>query len=131
MASSNVPKGDVTEDGCRLRTTLTRALPLPNTSTLIKQIQSSIDERITELKDHIGMAIDERIKIVRNSASYASKVRNDIQDLNNQSSPSAPDDVQSFRSIMMNARNEDLAEKRDKKMRSTNIIIHGQKESTK
>ena len=112
-------------------TTLTRALPLPNTSTLIQQIQRSIDERFTELKDHIGMAIDERIKIVRNSASYASKVRNDIQDLNNQSSSSAPEDVQSFRSIMMNARNEDLAEKRDKKMRSTNIIIHGPKESTK
>ena len=32
---------------------------------------------------------------------------------------------------MMSARNEELAEKRDKKVRCTNIIIHGLKESSR
>ena len=110
---------------------LTQSPSLPNTTTLIQQIKSSIDERFAELKDHIGLAIDERTKNVRTDASYASKVGNNLRSLNNQSSSNVPDDVQSFRSIVMNARNEDLAEKRDKKLRSTNIIIHGLKASTK
>ena len=108
-------------------TKLTRSLPLPNTSTLIQQIQSSIDERFAELKDYIGLSIDERIKNVSTDASYASKVENNIQTLKDQSSPSVSAGVQSFRSIIMSARNEDLAEKRDKKLRCTNIIIHGLK----
>ena len=38
--------------------------------------------------------------------------------------------VEDFRSLMMSTRNEELAELRDKKERSCNIIIHGKEEST-
>ena len=53
---------------------------------------------------------------------------NTVKDL---SSSSADPGVQNFRSIMMSARNEELAKKRDKKVRCTNIIIHGLKESSR
>ena len=113
-------------------TNIARSLPLPNTSTLIQQIQSSINERFAELKDYIGQSIDERIKNVSTDANtYASKVANNMKTVKDLSSSSADPGVQNFRSIMMSARNEELAEKRDKKVRCTNIIIHGLKESSR
>ena len=78
---------------------------MSNTSTLIQQIKSSINERFAELKDNIGQSIGERIKNV-STDTYASKVAYTIKTVKDLSSSSTDPGVQNFSSIMMSARNE-------------------------
>ena len=38
-----------------------RALPIPNYSTLVQEVQSSIDERFAKMQEAIGILIEEKL----------------------------------------------------------------------
>ena len=117
-ADTLTPKPDADDKGSEARKK--RVLPVPNPVAVIEGLQSTIIENI---KDVIGSLIDEKLqnKLCPSSTtdaqpSYASAV-------------GKTDQVHNFREIMAAAKNEDLAEEREKNYRLSNLIIHGMEES--
>ena len=102
-----------------------------NVEALFQELQKTFDKKISDLKEFLQVSVDEKFKQQnqeKDKQTYASTASAGIQGVPAQQKQN---DVQSFREIMMNARNEELAEERDKKIRSANIVIHGLKETTK
>ena len=106
------------------------AQTLPASQTeVFEGLQTSL---VDKLKDVMGTLIDEKLnekfmkmdelRVKRNDAetaqpqSYASAISKDHQ-------------VQNFRNVVAAAKNEDLAEEREKSLRQNNIIIHGCEEA--
>ena len=90
---------------------------------MLEEIKSILESRLTEMEKSITKSVEEKIKSAKlETESYASKAA-EI------SEKTSKPGVLDFREIMMNTRNEELAEERDKRLRSKNIIIHGRAES--
>ena len=97
-----------------------RSLPIPNVSDLVQQI----DERFSNMQEALGKYIEEKIEkklhvgneSVAAPKSYANAVTKE-------------DQAQNFREIVAAAKNEELAEEREKNLRLNNIIIHGFEET--
>ena len=104
--------------------------------SLVERIENSFNERFAAMQANLVEIIDEKISNVNsnsssipiNQKSYASTTAGNSETSNKQHQkiPS----VQNFRSLMMSARNEELAEEKDKKERMCNIIIHGKGEDS-
>ena len=96
-------------------------------STIINLMETKLNE-ITKQNEDKFIAINNKQNV---ESSYATALggkdggRPDVSVTNNQFTPT----VANFRSIMMSTKNEELAEQKDKEMRSRNIIIHGKQES--
>lgn len=89
----------------------------------IKSIKGMFENRLCEMEQSITKNFEHKIDALKQQTeSYASKVGGTSANI------SKPE-VMNFREIMMNTRNEELAEERDKKLRSKNIIIHGRNEA--
>ena len=108
----------------------------PSGKNLLKEIEKSMQNRFTEMQKNLTHLIDEKIKV--NSCAntgeptYASTILGYNTEPNNntgqkQSNQATP--INNFRTIMMSTRNEELAEEKDKKLRSCNVIIHGREEN--
>ena len=65
-------------------------------------------------------------KVMNENKTYAESVKNMQPSSNIQCSPT---DYIDFRTIMKEAKNEELAEESDKKLRKRNIMLHGVKEA--
>ena len=97
-----------------------RSLPIPNISDIVQQI----DERFNKMQAALGTYIEEKIEnklhigneAASTSKSYANAVTKE-------------DQAQNFREIVAAAKNEELAEEREKNFRLNNIIIHGFEEA--
>ena len=99
-----------------------RSLPQP-TNAIIEEIQSSINEKLREFKDAIGTLIDEKLECKlgnRKLNSYAGKVA--------VGTGSTQDEVSNFRDVIAAAKNEELAEDRERNFRLNNLIIHGRED---
>ena len=100
--------------------------------SLVEIIERTFNERFKNMQTNLIEIIEEKIYVNSNSKtdnkrSYASTTAGIFETSNKQHEiiPS----VQNFRSLMMSTRNEELAEEKDKKERSCNIIIHGKDEN--
>ena len=94
----------------------------PNILTLIKDLQTSIDKRFSDMHELITekkKEDDNPNSKVASSVTYA----NIIGESQSESTPT------SFRAIMMATKNEELAEEAEKKRRECNLIIHGKEEN--
>ena len=94
----------------------------PNILTLIKDLQTSIDKRFSDMHELITekkKEDDNPNSKVASSVTYANIVGESQSD----STPA------SFRAIMMATKNEELAEEAEKKRRECNLIIHGKEEN--
>ena len=94
----------------------------PNILTLIKDLQTSIDKRFSDMHELITekkKEDDNPNPKVASSVTYANIVGESQSD----STPA------SFRAIMMATKNEELAEEAEKKRRECNLIIHGKEEN--
>ena len=102
-----------------------------NIEALFQELHKSFDKKISDLKDFLQVSEDEKFKEQKqenDKQTYASTASAGIPAV---PAPQKRSEVQNFREIMMNARNEEPAEERNKKIRSVNIVIHGLKESCK
>ena len=96
--------------------------PTPNILTLIKDLQTSIDKRFSDMHELITekkKEDDNPNSKVASSVTYA----NIVGESQSESTPT------SFRAIMMATKNEELAEEAEKKRRECNLIIHGKEEN--
>ena len=94
----------------------------PNILTLIKDLQTSIDKRFSDMHELITekkKEDDNPNSKVASSVTYA----NIVGESQSESTPT------SFRAIMMATKNEELAEEAEKKRRECNLIIHGKEEN--
>ena len=94
----------------------------PNILTLIKDLQTSIDKRFSDMHELITekkKEDDNPNSKVASSVTYSSIVG----ESQSESTPT------SFRAIMMATKNEELAEEAEKKRRECNLIIHGKEEN--
>ena len=99
-----------------------RILPQP-TTTMLEEIRSSINEQLGDIKEAIGSLIDEKLESKlgnRKLVSYAGKVA--------ASTGTIQDEVSNFRDVIAAAKNEELAEDRERNFRFNNIIIHGRED---
>ena len=99
-----------------------RTLPQP-ASTMLEEIRSSINEQLGDIKEAIGSLIDEKLELKlgnRKLDTYAGKVA-----INN---GSIQDEVSNFRDVIAAAKNEELAEDRERNFRLNNLIIHGRED---
>ena len=105
-----------------------RVLPLPNASTLIEELQSSIEDRFLKMQDAIGKFIEEKMESkLKTSTPVTAAQAQPITSYANATSNSSQ--VRNFREIVAAAKNEELAEEREKNFRLNNIIIHGSGEA--
>ena len=98
--------------------------PSPNITKLFEDMQTKMTKQISEMKVSIQTSIEQKMNITQqktfasavegtnNANSHRDKVRNN------------------FREIMMNTKNEELAEENERKSRENNIIIHGKIETS-
>jgi len=94
----------------------------PNILTLIKDLQTSIDKRFSDMHELITekkKEDDNPNSKVASSVTYA----NIVGESQSESTPT------SFRAIMMATKNEELAEEAEKKRRECNLTIHGKEEN--
>jgi len=94
----------------------------PNILTVIKDLQTSIDKRFSDMHELITKTKkedDNPTSKVASPITYASMVGENQQE----STPTT------FRAIMMATKNEELAEEAEKKRRECNLIIHGKEEN--
>ena len=94
----------------------------PNILTLIKDLQTSIDKRFSDMHELITekkKEDDNPNSKVASSVTYSSIVG----ESQSETTPT------SFRAIMMATKNEELAEEAEKKRRECNLIIHGKEEN--
>ena len=109
----------------------------PSGKNLLVKIEKSIQDRFTEMQKNLTDLIDEKMKVNNHVSigepTYASamlgynKEPNENTGQVKQSNQATA--INNFRTIMMSTRNEELAEEKDKKLRSCNIIIHGREEN--
>ena len=103
--------------------------------SLIEKIEISIQNRFDVLQQDLKILIDEKINDKSNNVgnvSYASAITyegNKDGNTQQQKINQMKNATEDFRTIMMSTRNEELAEEREKKLRSCNIIIHGSDEN--
>ena len=101
---------------------------LSNITTLIQDMQTTMKTQIYEMKESIQASIEEKIEKTcheMHKKTYASTVVGKDVELRSTTNASRNND---FRSVMMNTKNEELAEENEKKARSLNFIIHGKNE---
>ena len=118
-----------------------RSLPVPNVASIIEEMNTTINDRLAEIKDVVVSLIDEKLdrkletvkQVSFSGKSYASTI------LGNTSATTSDDNakhqisdpnVPNLRSIMMSQKNEELLEQNDRKNRARNFIIHGNKEES-
>ena len=91
----------------------------------LEEVGKTLKESLLrEVRDN-NMKIEEKMnEVMRENRSYAETVKN-IKPSENCAKPD-----QNIRAIMMEARNDELADESDKKLRSSNIILHGVLEAT-
>ena len=98
---------------------------------MLRELKSSLETRLVEMERPITKSVDEKIKQSKIPLeTYASKVAGVAESLSSKSQNTTAPDIQDFRDIMKNARNKELVEERDRKMRSKNIIIHRRADSS-
>ena len=104
-------------------------LPKAETETLMKNLETIIERKMNKIEERF-VSIEEKLQLDMQkqkeiaAPSYSSALTKDIEKQIGKVNNPTP-----FREIMMNTRNEELAEEREKKARSCNIIIHGKCES--
>ena len=104
-------------------------LPKAETETLMKNLETIIERKMNRIEERF-VSIEEKLQLDMQkqkeiaAPSYSSALTKDIEKQIGKVNNPTP-----FREIMMNTRNEELAEEREKKARSCNIIIHGKCES--
>ena len=92
----------------------------------IEQIGKTLEHTLLKHVKDNNQQIEERLnEVVNHAKTYAGSVSND-QVVN--VTPLKPTENVSLRTIMNEAKNEELAEEREKKLRACNIILHGVKE---
>ena len=99
-----------------------RSLPQP-TTTMIEEIRSSINDQLGNIKEAIGSMIDEKLERKlgnRKSETYAGKAA--------VNGGSIQEEVSNFRDVIAAAKNEELAEDRERNFRLNNLIIHGRED---
>ena len=122
------------EAASKLPRPTTKTPAKPEFATMMKELKSDMEKRFVQLEKSFQKSIEEKLgdhvkevpagntTVVSSYASAtASNIQNTLQSIRNNPTP--------FREIMMNTRNEELAEEREKKSRCCNIIIHGKCES--
>lgn len=111
-----------------------RTLPAPNTSTIVKEINASFNEKISEIKQAIGSLIDEKLERRLGSAnsknSYAATVVGKATSTEASGDDLLDSKVPNLRSIMLNQKNEELLELNDRKNRAQNLMLHGKKDES-
>ena len=101
------------------------AQPQPDIKRIIQEIQENMEKRFTEMEKTIKNSIaSEKEKPQDGVATYADVASNIKEIRQNTEGLKSP-----ARTEMMEKRNEELAEVREKKMREKNIVIHGKAES--
>ena len=94
----------------------------------IENIGESIKQSLLQVINQNNKQIDGKLTHVMNqNKTYAESVKN-IQGA--EMNPPIPMDNSNFRQIMKDAKNAELTEESDKKLRSCNIILHGVTESS-
>lgn len=89
----------------------------------IEQIGKTLEETILKQVNDNNQLIEEKLKeVMVYTKSYAESAKNNLIP---NGTPVEPAGNVNLRTIMHEARNEELAEERDKKLRSANIILHG------
>jgi len=123
------PKVQVTDKSTEANTK--RALPnnplVPNIAKLLNDMQTTMASQLAEMKDSIQTSIEEKIKNIHGenqSRTYASATIGNEGEVRSSSAVARND----FRTLMMNTKNEELAEENERKSRSCNLIIHGKEE---
>ena len=118
-----------------------RSLPVPNVASIIEEMNTTITDRLAEIKDVVVSLIDEKLdrkletvkQVSFSGKSYASTILGNTSattsDDNAKDQISDPN-VPNLRSIMMSQKNEELLEQNDRKNRARNFIIHGKKEES-
>jgi len=102
---------------------------MPTIETLFQDMQKTISIQLSEVKESIQASIDEKIKKACygiQPKTYASATTENPDQLR----PTAPagKTVNELRSVMMNTKNEELAEETEKKARARNFVLHGKEE---
>ena len=104
--------------------------------TFLEKMESFMQKRFDEMQSNLTTMIDQKIdKSISGTVTntYASAISGDNREvkdaISTQLEQANRSTTDNFRSIMLSARNEELAEERDKKLRACNIIIHGSDEN--
>ena len=105
-----------------------RVLPLPNAATLIEEMESAIDDRFSRMQEALGKIIDEKIKNSDTKTKDVPAPNNALPTGSYAEATNSKTQVRSFREIVAAAKNEELAEERERNARINNIIIHGVEE---
>ena len=87
---------------------------------------------LSKLEETIDATIDRKLAKVTEVASYANAVKHLLPTAANDGNTTNSKQVStdSFQDILKEARKVQLDEERDKKIRSTNLVIHGISESS-
>ena len=94
----------------------------------LEEVGKTLKESLLrEVRDNNKKIEEKMNEMMSENRSYAETVKN-IKPSEN--CASKPDQNTDFRAIMMEARNDELADESDKKLRSSNIILHGVLEAT-
>ena len=95
---------------------------------IIEVVDKSIEKRFKEMKECLINVINEKMTI-KNAPTYASTLLGTkdqrAHDKNNQDNINK----EYFKSIVMDAKNNEVIEKRDQEKRAMNLVIHGKKDT--
>ena len=97
----------------------------PDIKRMIQEIQENMEKRFTEMENTIKNSIAIENEISQEGAATYATVASNIKQIRQNTEGLKS----TARSEMMEKRNEELAEVREKKMREKNIVIHGKAES--
>ena len=98
---------------------------------IVDKIDRSIDKRFESMQTKLIKTINENLNMShKSSPTYASTLQgNGIKDKDSDGTNIWQDNQdRHFKNIIMNAKNEEIMEKKDKERRAANAIIHGKEE---
>ena len=119
------PKPTVADKSTEAKTTHTNSPPLPNITTLLHDMQTAMENKISEMKESIQSSIEEKIAKTyeTHKKTYASTASSGIEESNTNTKGN------SLQSIMIEAKNAEIILENERQKRENNIIIHGVKEN--
>lgn len=115
-------KPSVADKKTEIKSRILPETPVPNLQTLFDEMNTKMEQQMTQIKEMINTSIDEKIgKQISQpeNLTYASKTATGI----------LKNDGNELRSFMIEAKNEEIVIEQERQRRERNIVIHGVQEN--